>query len=125
MSLDKKIFKEKTLSDLFGEIYDNSRKKDKQIGALVGELQGLIEGIDDATLVVPMIKEYLEIGVKNDEHLIKMAAIIQRLETSSSSNAEELFDPLEIKAILDELDEPLPGSPDFTEEDEDETEDDE
>lgn len=125
MSLDKKIFKDKTLSDLFGEIYDNSRKKDRQIGALVGELQGLIEGIDDATLVVPMIKEYLEIGVKNDEHLIKMAAIIQRLETSGSGNAEELFDPLEIQAILDELDETLPDSSDLTEEDEDESEDEE
>ena len=125
MSLDKKIFKDKTLSDLFGEIYDNSRKKDKQIGALVGELQGLIEGIDDATLVVPMIKEYLEIGVKNDEHLIKMAAIIQRLETSGYGNAEELFDPLEIQAILDELDETLPDSSDLTMEDEDESEDEE
>ena len=123
MSLDKKIFKDKTLSDLFGEIYDNSRTKDRQISALVAELKTLIEGIDDATLVVPMIKEYLEIGVKNDEHLIKMAAIIQRLETSSGNVSDDIFDPSEIQAILDELDEPLPEPPE-EEEDDDEEDDD-
>ena len=124
MSLDKKIFKDKTLSDIFSEIYENSRTKDRQISALVAELKTLIEGIDDATLVVPMIKEYLEIGVKNDEHLIKMAAIIQRLETSGGSTSEDMFDPSEIQAILDELDEPLPDPPEEYDEDDEDAEDD-
>jgi len=124
MSLDKKIFKDKTLSDIFSEIYENSRTKDRQISALVAELKTLIEGIDDATLVVPMIKEYLEIGVKNDEHLIKMAAIIQRLETSGGGASEDMFDPSEIQAILDELDEPLPDPPEDYDEDDEDSEDD-
>ena len=38
----------------------------------------MIQDIGDATLVVPLLKEYLEISVKNDEQLIKMATIIQR-----------------------------------------------
>lgn len=110
MSLDKIIFGKKTLSDLFKEIYDNSREKDKQIRALIGELKELIEGIEDATLVVPMIKEYLEIAVKNDKHLIDMASIVQRLETALGKGGSDMFDPSEIQAILDELEEPLPSS---------------
>jgi len=104
MSLDKTIFKEKSLSDLFGEIYDNSKKKDKQINALIGELKPLIADIGDATLVVPMIKEYLEIAVKNDDHLVKLAAIVQRLETSTSKGSEEdLFNPEELQALLEDI----------------------
>lgn len=102
MSLDKEIFSGKTLSDLCKEIYDNSRKKDKQISALIVELKELIEGIDDATLVVPMIKEYLEIGVKNDEHLIKLATVIQRLESKASTDTE-MFDPAELMGLLEEV----------------------
>jgi hypothetical protein len=77
-SLDSNIFGDKKLKDLFEEIYSNQKKKEKQISTLIGELKGLIDDIGDATLIVPLIKEYLEIGVKNDEQLIKMATIIQR-----------------------------------------------
>lgn len=76
--LDSNIFGDKKLKDLFEEIYGNQKKKEKQISTLIGELKGLINDIGDATLIVPLIKEYLEIGVKNDEQLIKMATIIQR-----------------------------------------------
>jgi hypothetical protein len=77
-NLDSIIFKEKKFSDLLEEIYDNSKAKEKQIAALISELKPLINDIGDAVLVVPLIKEYMEIGVKNDEQLIKMATIVQR-----------------------------------------------
>lgn len=104
MAFDTEIFKGKSLSQLFSEIYDNSRKKDKQITALIGELKPLIEDIGDATLVVPMIKEYLEIGVKNDEQLVKIATIVQRLETSMqrSTGDSDWFDSDEIQALLEQ-----------------------
>lgn len=109
MALDKEIFDGKTLSDLFKEIYDNSRKKDKQLTAMIGELKELIEGIDDATLVVPMIKEYMEIAVKNDEHLIKLAQVIQRIEANvARSGGEGEFDPMELSAILEEMKQEIP-----------------
>ena len=89
MSLDKLIFKNKKFSDLLEEIYDNQKKKEKQISTLISELRPLIEDTGDATLIVPLIKEYLEIGVKNDEQLIKIATILQRIfqnqETASDS----------------------------------------
>lgn len=104
MSLDKEIFKGKTLSDLFGEIHDNSTQTRAQIKALISELKPLIENIGDATLIVPMIKEYMEIGVKNDEHLIKLATVIQRIESAQSkgSGSEEMFDISELQQLLEE-----------------------
>ena len=85
-SLDNIVFNKKKFSDILEEIYDNQKKKDKQISALISELKPLISDIGDATLIVPLIKEYLEISVKNDEQLIKMATIIQRALNSTSSD---------------------------------------
>lgn len=90
-SLDSNIFGDKKLKDLFQEIYTNQKKKETQISTLIGELKKLISDIGDATLVVPLIKEYLEIGVKNDEQLIKMATIIQRCLINEDSSKESGF----------------------------------
>ena len=102
MSLDKEIFKGKTLSDLFGEIYDNSKETKGQVKALIGELKPLIENIGDATLIVPMIKEYMEIGVKNDDALIKLATIIQRIESAAAKGESGEFDFSDLQDLLEE-----------------------
>ena len=104
MSLDAVIFKKKKFSDILEEIYDNQKKKESQISALIGELKPLINDIGDATLVVPLIKEYMEIGVKNDEQLIKMATIVQRaLQVQAQNNSNELSFSEEEKAQLFDL----------------------
>jgi hypothetical protein len=90
-SLDSDIFGDKKLKDLFQEIYNNQKKKEKQISSLIEELKPLIDDIGDATLVVPLIKEYLEIGVKNDEQLIKMATIIQRCLNNNNDGGESSY----------------------------------
>ena len=102
MSLDKEIFKGKTLSDLFGEIYDNSKETKGKVKGLIGELKPLIENIGDATLIVPMIKEYMEIGVRNDEHLIKLATVIQRIETAQAKGDDGEFDFSDLQDLLEE-----------------------
>jgi hypothetical protein len=88
---DKIIFGKKTFSSLLEEIYENQKKKSKQISALISELKPLVESIADATLIVPLIKEYLEIDVKNDEQLIKVATIIQRAMSNATSNEDGGF----------------------------------
>ena len=102
MGLDTTIFGKKTVSDILKEIYDNSRNKDRQINALIGELKPLVENIGDATLVVPMIKEYLEVGVKNDEHLIKMVALVQRLESGGKGSESDFFNPEELAKLMEQ-----------------------
>ena len=87
--LDIVIFDGKTSSDVFKEIYNNSKKKDKQINSLIAELKPLIQNIGDAPVVVPLINEYLEVSVKNDEHLVKMAAVVQRAMTRTDSSTGE------------------------------------
>jgi len=84
--LNKKIFGKKKFSDILEEIYLNQKKKEEQISTLISELKPLIQDIGDATLVVPLLKEYLEISVKNDEQLIKMATIIQRAVQSETTD---------------------------------------
>jgi hypothetical protein len=105
MGLETTIFGKKTVSDVLKEIYDNSRNKDKQINALIGELKPLVESIGDATLVVPMIKEYLEVGVKNDEHLIKMVALVQRLEGGGKTSEVDFFNPEELAKLMEQSEE--------------------
>jgi hypothetical protein len=83
--LNQIIFDDKKFSDILKEIHVNQKKKSKQIGQLIAELRPLIQNLGDATVVVPLIKEYMEVSVKNDDHLLKMAAIIQRLSTGNSS----------------------------------------
>ena len=103
MDSDKEIFKGKSLSDLFEEIYNNSKETKAQVKGLIGELKPLIENIGDATLLVPMIKEYMEIGVKNDEHLIKLATVIQRIEAiQAKGGGDEMFDFSDLQDLLEE-----------------------
>ncbi len=82
------VFGKKKFSDILKEIYDNQQKKDTQISSLIGELKTLIGDIGDATMIVPLIRDYLEMGVKNDEQLVKLAQIIQRIAQSSDSNSK-------------------------------------
>ena len=103
-SLDNIVFKDKKFSDILNEIYDNQKKKEKQITGLIYELKPLISDIGDATLIVPLIKEYMEIGVRNDEQLIKMATIVQRALNNSSSEDSLSITEDEKAELMAELD---------------------
>ena len=102
--LDNIVFGNKKFSDILEEIYNNQKKKEKQISTLINELKPMVSDIGDATLIVPLIKEYLEISVKNDEQLIKMATIIQRVVNANSSNGDDLgISEAEKAQLMDEL----------------------
>ena len=103
-SLDNVIFGKKKFSDILSEIYDNQKKKEKQISGLISELKPLISDIGDATLIVPLIKEYMEIGVRNDEQLIKMATIVQRALNNSGNDDSLGITEAEKEELMAELD---------------------
>ena len=86
--LNQILFDDKSFSDLLKEIHGNQRKKAKQLAQLIAELRPLVQSLGDATVVVPLIKEYMEISVKNDDALLKMAAIVQRLSTGTASSGD-------------------------------------
>jgi len=103
-SLDNVVFGKKKFSDILNEIYNNQKKKETQISGLINELKPLIGNIGDATLIVPLIKEYMEIGIRNDEQLIKMSTIIQRALNNSTSEDSLGMTEEEKTQLLGELD---------------------
>ena len=86
--LNQILFDDKSFSDLLKEIHGNQKKKAKQLAQLIAELRPLVQSLGDATVVVPLIKEYMEISVKNDDALLKMAAIVQRLSTGTVNSGD-------------------------------------
>tara|TARA_R100001244_G_C5120474_1_gene123377 strand:+ start:59 stop:448 length:390 start_codon:yes stop_codon:yes gene_type:complete len=89
MANEYEIFEGKTLSSLFKDIYKNSEYNRKQLDVLTKEIVGFIKDGDTAIQIVPMIKEYLEINVKNDEMLVKMAGIVQKIIASEQKVGSE------------------------------------
>jgi hypothetical protein len=87
-NLESVVFGKKKFSDILQEIYNNQKQKQTQISSLINELKPLITDIGDATLIVPLIKEYMDLGLKNDEQLIKMSTIIQRALSTGRSEEE-------------------------------------
>lgn len=88
MNNEFELFKGTTFSDLMRDVYHNSKKKSRQIDTLIQELQPLVKNIGDATVIVPLIKDYLDVSVKNDDALVKLAAIVQRLVSVSSKDED-------------------------------------
>lgn len=86
MDTDFEIYKSKKFSGLLKDVVVNSEQKRAQIDILISELRSMIKTPNDAIVIVPLIKDYLDVGVKNDEQLVKLAAIVQRLAGSQSSS---------------------------------------
>jgi hypothetical protein len=105
MDKDSLLFDDKSFSDLLRDVYANTKKKETQINALIDQLKGLIRNITDASMMVPLIKEYLEVSVKNDDNLVRLTGIVQRLLVVADKGAkgDELgLSEAERKQLLEE-----------------------
>ncbi len=100
---EKTVFGNKKFSDLLEEIYNNQKRREAQVTALISELKPMVSDIGDATLIVPLIKEYMEIGVKNDDALIKMATLVQRALNSTSEDGSLGISDEEKAQLLEEM----------------------
>ena len=89
MSDNNEIFEGKTFQDLTKDIYENTTKRKTQIDLLISEIHGFITTIDDVVMVAPIIKEYMDTAVKNDEHLVKLAGVLQRIISKSTGGDDE------------------------------------
>ena len=105
MKSDNEIFEGKTFQDLTKDIYQNTINKKKQIDLLISEIHGFITTIDDVVMVAPIIKEYMEVSVKNDEHLVKLAGVLQRIISKSQGDSDEtmLLSDSEKEELMDTL----------------------
>ena len=102
MDRNDEIFKGTSFADLMHDVYHNSKKKDRQINQLISQLQPLIKNASDATIIVPLIKEYLDVAVKNDDHLVKLTAIVQRYisNTQTITGADSLLSDEEKQQLI-------------------------
>ena len=100
---EKLVFGKKKFADLLEEIYTNQKRREAQVTALISELKPMVTDIGDATLIVPLIKEYMEIGVKNDDALIKMATLVQRDLNSTTEDGGLGISDEEKSQLLEEM----------------------
>ena len=90
MENDIKIFGDKNFSDLSQEIYENNKLKKPQIDLLIQEVHGYIQGIEDIAIVGPIIKELMDVGIKNDDNLVKLATLYQRIMSKQSVDESDV-----------------------------------
>lgn len=100
MNFDQELFGSKKFSDLLKDIYDNQKKKDRQINLLIADLKPMLNNISDAAILVPAIKDFIEVSVKNDEHLVKLAAVIQRAISNKGEETSSFLTDEEKEALL-------------------------
>ena len=93
------------LEGLFEEIHEKQKRRDSQIMALVSELKPYINDIGDATLLVPLISKYMDLAVKNDDVLIKLASLVYKAVSAESRGEDSLgLSDEEKKQLMDEFD---------------------
>ena len=73
------VFEGKTLSGLLKDIFNISKDKRVEIKSLIAEYTKMIKTPADIILIAPLIQQLLEVSVKNDDQLTKVATIVQRV----------------------------------------------
>jgi hypothetical protein len=99
------LFGKKTFADLLKEIHTNSSNKEREIRALIDNLKPFINSAGDAVIIVPLIKDYLDVSVKNDDLLIKMAGIVQRAMNSNTGGEDLLLSDSDKEMLFQSMNE--------------------
>jgi len=105
MSQDFELFKGKTLSNVFEDIYYNQRNKKQKISEYIDDLMKMITHKNDAAVLAPIVKDLIETSVKNDEQLVKLATIAQRIISAENKTIGDagFLSEAERKQLLSDL----------------------
>ena len=105
MSTDFELFPGKELSDLFKDIYSNQQSRKLALSTLISEIRKDVQTLNQWAMIGPLIKDLIESSVKNDDSLIKLATIAQRLISSSTNTEGEVgyLSDEEKRQLLDEV----------------------
>ena len=109
MSTEFELFPGKNLGGLFKDIYDNQQNKKRRISELIAEMRKLVRHSQDMMAMGPIIRDLIDSSVKNDDALIKMAAIAQRIigAQQKSEGDTGFLSKEEKEQLLKELDETI------------------
>ena len=107
IDMDFPLFKGKTFSGILQDIYENQQQKKKNISALIEEMRKLVTSARDVVTVGPIIAQLIDSSITNDESLIKIATIAQRLVMANTKKAgdEGWLSEEDKKQLLNELEE--------------------
>jgi hypothetical protein len=107
MDMEFELFKGKSFKDLCKDIYVNQERRKEQIEVFIGDLRPLIKTVNDAMIVAPIIKGYMDAGNQNDDHLVRLAAIIQKIisshEKAEAEGGSTFLSDQEKKQLMDEV----------------------
>lgn len=106
-SQEYELFPGKKLSNLFEDIYNNQTNKKQKISDLIDDIQTKVRHAGDVAVLGAIIKDLIETSVKNDEHLLKLAQVAQRIITSETrgDGDDGILTDAEKKQLLESLDE--------------------
>ena len=97
------LFGNTSLSDLFKQIHRNNKDIDKQINELIDNIKPLAtSNAGSAVMLMPTVKDLIDVNVKNNDQLLKMAGIAQRAASINASAGNELINMDEISALLED-----------------------
>ena len=107
MATDFEVFKGKSLSNLFEDIYVNQVSKKRKISDYIEELKKMVRHSGDVAFIGPVIKDLIDTSVKNDEHLVKLATIAQRIWAAENKGPGDtgFLSAAEKKQLLQDLEE--------------------
>ena len=109
MSTDFELFPGKNLSGLFEDIYNNQINKKKHISEVIFDMRKMISHKGDMALIGPVIKDLIDTSVRNDDQLVKLATIAQRIVASSQKSEGDtgFLSDIEKEQLLRQLDETI------------------
>lgn len=105
MELEKQIFKGKTVGDLVEEVYNKHKSQDSLIKQEISRLVDMIESPGDAIVIVPLLKEFVNSGLKNDEVLMKILTLFQKAEEKKKETGQDsgLLTEKDIEQLFSEV----------------------
>ena len=106
MDINSELYDGKSLADLFTEIHKNTDSKRAQNNSFIMKMVQLIRTPEDAAVIGPIVQGFLEVNVKNDEHLVRVAQIAQRIVSvgvKSNASLDGLLSESEKEALLQDI----------------------
>lgn len=106
MDINSELYDGKSLADIFSEIHKNTDSKRAQINSFIMKMVQLIRTPEDAAVIGPIVQGFLEVNVKNDEHLVRVAQIAQRIVSvgaKAATSLEGLLTESEKDALLGDI----------------------
>jgi hypothetical protein len=107
MSTEFELFKGKSLSGLFEDIYNNQVSKKTKISALIEELKKMVRHAGDMGTLGPVIGGLIDSSVRNDDQLVKLATIATKIIAADkkTEGQEGFLSAFEKEQLLKDLEE--------------------